>query len=138
VIQIRTSDRGKVFERLEGLPVHVIGSPNPRDELRFVRNASRCRRAARELERAWSEVTFRMQQLRDEPIARRRSSIEFSIGKIRPDGRADVRSRRRRRCAFIAKGARPKVAILREQESTGRSKWLRRSIGPDSTRTTFT
>jgi len=28
-----------VFERLEGLPAHVIGSPNPRDELRFVRNA---------------------------------------------------------------------------------------------------
>src|SRR5207244_12075602 len=37
VIQIRTSDRDKGFDRLAVLPAQVIGGPNPRGELRVVR-----------------------------------------------------------------------------------------------------
>jgi phosphoribosylformylglycinamidine synthase len=119
VIQIRTSDRGKVFERLAGLPAHVIGSPNPRDELRLVRNAKPVFAAPlAELERIWSEVTFRMQQLRDEPEC---AGEEFDriLDRDDPglsaalsfDPADDVAAR------FIA--ARPKVAILREQGVNG-------------------
>jgi len=121
VIQIRTSDRGKVFERLEGLPAQVIGSPNPRDELRFVRNAKPVFAAPRvELERAWSEVTFRMQQLRDEPDCAK-EEFDRILDREDPgltavltfDPAGDVAA------PFIAKGVRPKVAILREQGVNG-------------------
>ncbi len=119
VIQIRTSDRGKVFERLAGLPAHVIGSPNPRDELRLVRNARPVFAAPRvELERAWSEVTFRMQQLRDEPDCAR-EEFDRILDQGDPglsaaltfDPTDDVAA------PFIA--VRPKVAILREQGVNG-------------------
>ena len=121
VIQIRTSDRGKVFERLEGLPAHVIGCPNPRDELRFVRNAKPVFAAPRvELERAWSEVTFRMQQLRDEPDCAK-EEFDRILDREDPgltavltfDPAGDIAA------PFIAKGVRPKVAILREQGVNG-------------------
>jgi phosphoribosylformylglycinamidine synthase len=121
VIQIRTSDRRKVFERLAGLPAQVIGSPNPRDELRLVRNAKPVLAAPRaELERTWSEVTFRMQQLRDEPACAR-EEFDRILDRGDPglsaalsfDPAEDVAA------PFIAKGARPKIAVLREQGVNG-------------------
>src|SRR5216117_3850773 len=119
VIQVRTSDRGKVLERLAGLPARVIGSPNPRDELRFVRNAKPVFAAPRvELERAWSEVTFRMQQLRDEPGCAK-EEFDRILDREDPglsavlsfDPAEDVAA------PFIA--ARPKIAVLREQGVNG-------------------
>ena len=121
VIQIRTSDRGKVFERLAGLPAYVIGNPNPRDELRLVRNAKQVFAAPRvELERAWSEASFRMQQLRDNPDCAR-EEFDRILDREDPglsaaltfDPGEDIAA------PFIAKGARPKVAILREQGVNG-------------------
>src|SRR6266853_1624896 len=121
VIQIRSSDRGKVFERLAGLPAHVIGSPNPRDELRFLRNAKPVFAAPRaDLERTWSEVSFRMQQLRDEPACAK-EEFDRILDREDPglsaaltfDPTDDVAA------PFIARGARPRVAILREQGVNG-------------------
>ena len=121
VIQIRTSDRGKVFERLAGLPVQVIGSLNARDELRLVRNAKTVFAAPRaDLERTWSEVSFRMQQMRDEPDCAR-EEFDRILDRDDPglsaaltfDPAEDVAA------PFIARGARPKVAILREQGVNG-------------------
>jgi phosphoribosylformylglycinamidine synthase len=121
VIQIRSSDRGKVFERLAGLPAQVIGSPNPRDELRLVRNAKSVFAAPRvELERTWSEVSFRMQHLRDEPACAK-EEFDRILDREDPglsavlsfDPAEDIAA------PFIAKGARPKVAILREQGVNG-------------------
>jgi len=121
VIQIRASDRRKVFERLAGLPAQVIGSPNPRDELRLVRNAKPVFAASRaELERTWSEVSFRMQQLRDEPACAR-EEFDRILDREDPglsalltfDPAEDVAA------PYIAKGVRPKVAILREQGVNG-------------------
>jgi len=121
VIQIRTSDRAKVFERLAGVPAQVIGSPNARDELRFVRNAKAVFVAPRaDLERTWSEVSFRMQQLRDEPDCAREEFERILDGgdpglsaALTFDPADDVAA------PFIAKGVRPKVAILREQGVNG-------------------
>jgi phosphoribosylformylglycinamidine synthase len=121
VIQIRTSDRRKVFERLAGLPAQVIGSPNPRDELRLVRNAKPVFAAPRaELERIWSEVSFRMQQLRDEPACAR-EEFDRILDQEDPglsavlsfDPAEDIAA------PFVAKGARPKIAVLREQGVNG-------------------
>jgi phosphoribosylformylglycinamidine synthase len=121
VIQIRACDRRRVLERLAGLPAYVIGSPNPRGEVRLVRNAKPVFAAPRvELERAWSEVSFRMQQLRDDPVCAREefdrildaddpglsAALTFDPGE-------DIAA------PFIAKGARPRVAVLREQGVNG-------------------
>jgi phosphoribosylformylglycinamidine synthase len=121
VIQIRTSDRVKVFERLAGLSAQLIGSPNPRDELRLVHNAKPLFTAPRaELERIWSEVSFRMQHLRDEPACAR-EEFDRILDRDDPglsavlsfDPAEDVAA------PFIAKGTRPRVAILREQGVNG-------------------
>jgi len=68
VIQIRASERRRVLERLAGVPAQVVGSLNARTRLHLVRNAKPfVRRATGRVGGAWSEVSFRMQQLRDEP-----------------------------------------------------------------------
>jgi len=72
VLQIRAADRAKVLELLRAAGLgglsHVIGHLNPRDELVFTRNAKPLFKETRvDLQRAWSETTFRMQQLRDNP-----------------------------------------------------------------------
>ncbi len=121
VIQVRTSDRGRVLERLAGFQAQVIGSLNSRDEVRLVRNARPVFQASRvELERAWSEVSFRMQQLRDDPDCAR-EEFDRVLDREDPglsaalsfDPAEDIAA------PFIATGARPKVAILREQGVNG-------------------
>jgi phosphoribosylformylglycinamidine synthase len=70
VVQILADDRARVMKRLAeaGLYALAIGSPNARDEIRIVRNAKAVFAEPRaSLQRAWSEVTFRMQRLRDHP-----------------------------------------------------------------------
>src|SRR5258706_232530 len=115
------SGRRKVFERLAGLPAQIIGSPNPRDELRLVCSANPVFAASRvELERTWSEVSFRMQQLRDEPTCAR-EEFDRILDREDPglsavltfDPAEDVAA------PYVAKGARPRVAILREQGVNG-------------------
>jgi len=105
-----------------------------------VRNAKPVFAAPRvELERAWSEVTFRMQQLRDEPDCAK-EEFDRILDREDPgltavltfDPAGDIAA------PFIAKGVRRRSRSCASRESTVRSKWPRRSIGPDSTRTTFT
>ena len=121
VIQVRSSDRSRVLRRLAGLPAQVVGSPNPRDEVRLVRNARPIFAAPRvELERAWSEVSFRMQQLRDDPGC---AAEEFDriLDREDPGLSASLSFDPAEDAAapFIAKGARPRIAILREQGVNG-------------------
>ncbi len=121
VIQVRASDRAKVLERLAGLSAQVVGGPNARGEVRLVRNAKPVLAAPRaELQRIWSEVTFAMQQLRDDPACAK-EEFDRILDKDDPglsaapsfDPAEDVAA------AFIARGARPKIAILREQGVNG-------------------
>jgi phosphoribosylformylglycinamidine synthase len=125
VIQIRVSDRRRVFERLAGIAAHVIGSLNARDEVRLVRNAKPVFSApCAELERVWSETSFRMQQLRDDPECAR-EEFDRILDREDPglsaaltfDPADDIAA------SYIAtaaaKGARPKIAILREQGVNG-------------------
>jgi len=121
VIQIRSSERSRVLGALSGLPVQVIGTLNPRDELRLVRSAKTLFAAPRvELERAWSEVSFRMQQLRDNPECAK-EEFDRVLDRDDPglsaslafDAADDIAA------PFISTGARPKIAVLREQGVNG-------------------
>jgi len=123
VIQIRDQDRPRVLSRLKsaGLVAHRIGSPNERDEIRLVRNARSILAEPRiALQRAWSEVSYRMQALRDNPECAR-EEFDRILDAADPglhaqlafDPAQDVAAR------YIASGARPRIAILREQGVNG-------------------
>jgi phosphoribosylformylglycinamidine synthase len=123
VIQIRASERSKALGALAGLPVQVIGTLNPRDEVRLVRNAKTLFAAPRvELERVWSEVTFRMQQLRDNPESAK-EEFDRVLDRGDPGLSASLSFDPADDIAgpFVATGARPKIAILREQGVNGQA-----------------
>jgi phosphoribosylformylglycinamidine synthase len=121
VIQVRASGRGEALRRLAGLSAQVIGTPNARDEVRLVRNAKPIYAAPRiELQRIWSEVTFRMQQLRDAPDCARE---EFDRVLDKDDPGLCVKLTfdpvEDNAAPLISKGARPRIAILRDQGVNG-------------------
>jgi phosphoribosylformylglycinamidine synthase len=123
VLQVRAQDRDAVLARLgaEDLQAQAIGSPNERDEIRLVRGATPLFAQKRiDLQRAWSEITWRMQALRDNPECAReeyeRVLDAFDPGlhaKLSFDPAKDVAA------PYIANGARPGIAILREQGVNG-------------------
>ncbi|HTO46494.1 MAG TPA: phosphoribosylformylglycinamidine synthase [Burkholderiales bacterium] len=123
LVQIRADDRAAVMSRLAGAGLYatVVGAPNARDEIRLVRNARPVlaeRRA--DLQRAWSEVSYRLQQLRDNPECAREEfdraldagdpGLSVALGF---DPHEDIAA------PFVARGARPQLAILREQGVNG-------------------
>jgi len=116
VLQVRAADRTKVMDVLRAFGLGdlscVLGHLNARDEIAFTRGAAPLFKATRvDLQRAWSETSFRMQQLRDNPECAKEEydrildtkdpGLSFQLGfeiKKTPVG-----------------NSRPKVAILREQ-----------------------
>ncbi|PKO79206.1 MAG: phosphoribosylformylglycinamidine synthase, partial [Betaproteobacteria bacterium HGW-Betaproteobacteria-13] len=118
-IQIRRDERAKITEILREarLTYHFIGEPNDKDEIRFWRSAKRILAASRsELMQAWSETSYQIARLRDDADCVQQEfdgladatdpglSVALSF-----DVKDDVAA------PFIATGARPKVAVLREQ-----------------------
>ena len=72
LIQIRATDRSRVMAALRdaglGEHSHVVGQLNARDEVRITRNNRIVFTAKRDhLQRTWSETSWRMQTLRDNP-----------------------------------------------------------------------
>ena len=119
VVQIRRRDRSAVGAILNeaGLDYHFIGEPNDKDEIRFRRNARLVLSAPRaDWLRAWSEVGYQIARLRDdaECVQEEFDSLAdvgdpgLSVN-LTFDVQEDVAA------PFIMTGARPKVAILREQ-----------------------
>ena len=119
VVQIRRRDRSAVGAVLNGarLDYHFIGEPNDKDEIRFRRNARLVLSGSRtDWLRVWSEVGYQIARLRDdaECVQEEFDSLAdaddsgLSVS-LTFDVRDDVAA------PFIATGARPKVAILREQ-----------------------
>ncbi|CAN5362922.1 phosphoribosylformylglycinamidine synthase [soil metagenome] len=121
VVQVRASDlshvRGRLAEHgLESM-THEIGVPQPDGCIEIsVDGRVVLERGRRELQRVWAETSFKMQSLRDDPRCAReeydtllddddpglRAKLAFSIDD-------DIAA------PFVARGARPKVAVLREQ-----------------------
>jgi phosphoribosylformylglycinamidine synthase len=125
VLQIRAEDRQKVMDLLREEGVHefanLIGFLNDKDEIRFTRNAKNVFAEKRiDLQRAWSETTWRMQALRDNPECAQEeydrvldvSDPGLSVA-LTFDPVEDIAA------PYIATGARPKVAVLREQGVNG-------------------
>ncbi|GAB3628724.1 phosphoribosylformylglycinamidine synthase [Pandoraea terrae] len=121
VIQVRADDRDAVLQALRehGLSAcsHVIGKPNTSDVIEIYRDAKKVFGAPRaELQRVWSEVSWRIARLRDNPAC---ADAEFeALNDVADPGLSptltfdpseDIAA------PFVATGARPKVAILREQ-----------------------
>ena len=119
LVQIRRADREKITPllRAAGVAYHFIGYPNMSDEIRVVRNAKKVLRETRvNLQRAWSETSFRMQSLRDNPDCAQQEFdriLDTSDPGLSPkltfDPQEDISA------AYIAIGNRPAMAILREQ-----------------------
>ncbi len=122
VLQVRAAERERVMDvlRAEGVQqcAYVIGFPNERDELRLTRNAKAIFAYKRaELQRAWSETTWRMQALRDNPEC---AQQEFDALLDASDpGLSRRRHFRPEGNVASPRGARPRVAILREQGVNG-------------------
>ncbi len=125
VLQVRTSDIDRVtgtFGRL-GLAaaVHRIGSPTRGHRIAIRRGGKVLLDASRvTLRSMWSETTFAMQALRDDPeCAREEQALRVDPeatglhALLTFDPGEDVAA------PFIGKGARPRVAILREQGVNG-------------------
>ncbi|MEN2470821.1 phosphoribosylformylglycinamidine synthase [Burkholderia sp. GS2Y] len=121
VVQVRTADRDAVLGALRefGLSAcsHVIGAVNDRDVIEVYRDAKKIFDAPRtELHRSWGEVSWRIARLRDNPAcadAEYDALLDAADPGLSPvlsfDPADDIAA------PFIATGARPRVAILREQ-----------------------
>ena len=125
VLQIRRSERERVLALLgsAGLAdcTKLIGAPNSRDKLSFTRQGKTlfCEKRV-DLQRAWSETSYRLQSLRDNPECAQQEydrildSADAGLSMtLSFDPAADIAA------PFIRTGARPKVAILREQGVNG-------------------
>jgi len=125
VIQVRRSDRAAVMQALRdaglGACSHIVGTLNDADEIRVWRNAKSALALRRvELQRAWSEVSFQVARLRDDPAC---AQEEFDALLDAADPGLSVQltfnPNEDPAAPFVATGARPRMAILREQGVNG-------------------
>ena len=121
VLQIRRDDRTRVMDLLRAADLahatHFIGSINNADEVRVWRNAKKAFSASRsELIRAWSETGYQIARLRDDPDC---VQEEYDALLAASDPGLSASLSFAPASAFVAAGARPKIAILREQGVNG-------------------
>jgi len=96
---------------------HFIGNTNTQDEVRIWRNAKLVFSAPRsELQRAWSEVSYQVARLRDDPAC---VEEEFAALLDVQDPGLSAQLTFDPQAPFVIGGARPKMAILREQGVNG-------------------
>jgi phosphoribosylformylglycinamidine synthase len=121
VLQVRAEQKSDAMNVLRefglGAISHIIGKTNPRDDIEFTRDAKVIYKQPRiALQKLWSETSWRIARLRDNPACadaeyeRINDAADPGITpKVSFDMEQDVAA------PFIGTGARPRVAILREQ-----------------------
>jgi phosphoribosylformylglycinamidine synthase len=122
VLQVRAGDEARVREALvrHGVPagaVHGVGRPTPGLEVRLRAGGQALMEAALpELRRVWSRVSYEMQRLRDNPLCAEQeyaAKCDAEDPGLSPrltfDPKEDVAA------PFFNRGAKPRVAVLREQ-----------------------
>jgi phosphoribosylformylglycinamidine synthase len=125
VIQVRTGDLAEVERVLAdcglGACAHRIGRPTPGQELRVRRGPRTLLAAVRSQLRAeWSSTTFHMQALRDdEACAREEHALRCAADAPPQFARPTFAVDDDVAAPFIARGVRPRVAIVREQGVNG-------------------
>jgi phosphoribosylformylglycinamidine synthase len=96
--------------------VHLLGSPNNSDTLNFYQHDERILTVPRStLQRAWTETSYQMQRLRDNPVC---AEQEYDALLQPTDSGLSVH------CTFspfirVSDKSRPRIAILREQGVNG-------------------
>ncbi|MBF0144215.1 MAG: phosphoribosylformylglycinamidine synthase [Magnetococcales bacterium] len=123
VLQVRRCDREAVLARFAGCGrVTVIGAPQAAGVLRFdFRGETLLEESRVHLERLWSETSWRMQTLRDEPLSAREAYdalLDETDPGIVPHWPYPLPEGSRSGVGGLAL-RRPKVAILREQGVNG-------------------
>ncbi len=125
VLQIKTVQHHEVMQVFmeAGLRdvIFVIGQLNLTDEIRLMRNNKPVLAERRvDLQRAWSETTYQMQKLRDNPVCAQQEydrildAIDPGLQvALRFDANEDIAA------PYIQTGVRPSMAILREQGVNG-------------------
>ncbi|UGQ48524.1 phosphoribosylformylglycinamidine synthase [Massilia endophytica] len=121
VIQVRAEEKSLVMDVLRsfnlGACSHIIGKPNDRGVIEFTRDAKIIyseQRAA--LHRLWSETSWRISRMRENPAtadAEYDRLLDETDPGISPKLTFDLAENVA--APFLASGARPRVAILREQ-----------------------
>jgi phosphoribosylformylglycinamidine synthase len=121
VLQIRAAEKSAVMDVLRaaglGAVSQIIGKPNRRDVVEFWCDArSVFARPRRELHSLWNETSWRIARLRDNPDCADAEHARIGDDSDRGlsmtltfDAAEDIAA------PFIARGVRPRVAILREQ-----------------------
>jgi phosphoribosylformylglycinamidine synthase len=125
VLQVRHCDTDTVLETLRaaglGRHSHVIGTLRDDDRILFTFAGGTVLAQKRaDLQRAWAQTSYRMQALRDNPDCAEqeyRALLDGADPGIRPQLSFDPDDNPV--AAMIATGARPRVAILREQGVNG-------------------
>ncbi|MGE5624717.1 MAG: phosphoribosylformylglycinamidine synthase [Bacillota bacterium] len=125
VLQVRRQDVHAVhalFER-HGLGAHVHAVGAPRKDGRVVVSRERnilLDESNTELRAAWSELSFHMQRLRDNPLcAEQEWKAKQDPGDPGLHARLTFDTNANPAAPFIGKGARPRVAVLRDQGVNG-------------------
>ena len=125
VLQVRRADTQVVMDAFIASDLlsalHVIGSLNSDDRIRFIRKNRPVYDMARvDLQRVWSDTTYRMQQLRDNPDCAQQEYDQLLDAQdpglsanLSFDLNLDIA------VPYIATGQRPRMAILREQGVNG-------------------
>ena len=125
VIQVSRKDTGEVLRTLKanGLEraTQVIGTLTADDRVMFAAGGQVILSESRvDLQRAWSETTFRMQALRDNPVCAKQEYdglLDTNDPGIRPVSGFNIDEDVA--APLIATGERPRMAILREQGVNG-------------------
>jgi phosphoribosylformylglycinamidine synthase len=120
VVQIRRADRTAVMDIMRahglGANAHLIGTLNTEDELRIWRNAKRVYAAPRAtLQQIWSEVSYQIARLRDDASC---AQEEFDAHRAVNDPGLSLHVGTVIDAPALV-GARPRMAILREQGVNG-------------------
>ncbi|UXY16273.1 phosphoribosylformylglycinamidine synthase [Chitiniphilus purpureus] len=125
VLQVKRSDTAAVIAAFSNVGIrselHVVGSLNHDDRLKIKkRNRLLLDESRIELQKAWSETSWRIQRLRDNPAC---ADSEFAriddkhdqglFAQLSFEPFEDIAA------PYIGKGVRPRVAILREQGVNG-------------------
>jgi len=123
VLQVRASDAGALVHAAhdDGLAAAIVGMPVAGDRVRIMRHGALLLDEARiDLHRAWSSTTHALQVLRDHPESAEQEHariLDTADPGLTPrltfDPNDDIAA------PYIASGARPRVAILREQGVNG-------------------
>lgn len=121
VIQVRATDADAILAQFKVLSMHLIGTVTNQNQIHITQNGQTIFTDSRvNLHRMWSETTYHMQSLRDNPIC-----AQQEYDRILNDADKGLHAHlsfdlnQNIAAPYLNTGARPKMAVLREQGVNG-------------------